>query len=71
MTKQKILEVLTSAGLSLIFTPKRQPTEGGDAPCQQPRTNAEPKHPCSSAPPPTGDGADDLEAREIGRDERG
>jgi hypothetical protein len=31
MTKHKIREILASGGLSLIFTPKRQPTEDWQA----------------------------------------
>jgi len=67
MRKHKIREILASGGLSLIFTPKRQPTtEGGDASCP---TNPEPRpssaqtddstQPCSPAPSLMGGGAEE------------
>jgi hypothetical protein len=57
MTKQEIREILASGGLSLLFTPKRQPTtEGGDASCPEQST---PPAACSSAPSPTGGGAEE------------
>jgi hypothetical protein len=64
MTKQEIREILASGGLSLLFTPKRQPTtEGGDASCPSTTDTTRTRPACSPAPSPTGGGAEDLEAR--------
>lgn len=58
MTKQKIREILSSGGLSLLFTPKRQSTtEGGDASWTGQINAKKPTAACSPAPSPMGDGA--------------